>query len=497
MILTLANQVAAVFNAVLATVVVMRYGRQRSAWLFVAVVALQFLLAVGNTIRRSTVSQTVAFVTATGTSSVLALLALALLLLFAALYAPEWWRRPRLIALLAAPYVLAPVLLIADAALGSRLLIGGMSASGGAFARVVPGTYGIALASCFAAGWLVHLGLLGTTFVRQPAERRSLLLMLCALVGSSVMGSLVQVLPALEQVSGVTNQVLVMGALSYLLLRRRVFETTKVALDQALQHTVDGVTVLSLDCMTLYANAAAETLLGLRTGQPLTAAIDHFEIDALRTILDAERSDIILATLERIIAVRATPITDHAGKVQGHLLLTRDITGEQRTRVELEQREATLQGTVAALQAAQAGQRELAETLRRLSLPVIPVADGVLVFPVIGVLDAERAVDFEGQFLMEIGARGAHTALIDLTGVATVDESGAELLMRAVRGAGLLGARTTLVGVRPDMAQAIVGLGLSWSHLVTAATLQEALATLDRAPTPRRAQAMASARVVA
>ncbi|HEU4323722.1 MAG TPA: substrate-binding domain-containing protein [Roseiflexaceae bacterium] len=132
-------------------------------------------------------------------------------------------------------------------------------------------------------------------------------------------------------------------------------------------------------------------------------------------------------------------------------------------------------------------QRELAlaETVRQLGCPIIPILRGVLLVPLVGALDEQRAQRIIEQVLERIGQDHARHVLIDITGVPVVDTQVAAALIRTAQAAGLLGAHVTLVGVRPESAQSIVGLGIDLSRLSTRPTLEAALAELlrqERAP---------------
>jgi anti-anti-sigma regulatory factor len=110
-----------------------------------------------------------------------------------------------------------------------------------------------------------------------------------------------------------------------------------------------------------------------------------------------------------------------------------------------------------------------------LSLPLIPVLEGVLVLPLIGAFDMARADDFIEVLLQGIERDSARLVLIDLTGIPLLDTQGAAAILRGVRAAGLLGARCVLAGVRPEIAQALVAFDVALEQLATAPTLQRAL----------------------
>lgn len=116
------------------------------------------------------------------------------------------------------------------------------------------------------------------------------------------------------------------------------------------------------------------------------------------------------------------------------------------------------------------------ERLLELAAPLIPIGDGILVMPLVGTVDVERARQAVETALCGVGERGAEYLIIDITGVKAVDETVASMLVRAARGLSLLGARAIITGIRADVAQTLVGLHLHLDGLVTKATLQSGVA---------------------
>ncbi|NTV62599.1 MAG: STAS domain-containing protein [Oscillochloris sp.] len=113
--------------------------------------------------------------------------------------------------------------------------------------------------------------------------------------------------------------------------------------------------------------------------------------------------------------------------------------------------------------------------IREMSVPVMPISDNTLVMPLVGALDTARLIDIQQQALGQLEASRARHLLIDITGVPVVDTQVAQGLIRVVHAARLLGAYVTLVGIRPEVAQSIVGLGIDLRDIRTHSTLQSAL----------------------
>jgi rsbT co-antagonist protein RsbR len=121
-----------------------------------------------------------------------------------------------------------------------------------------------------------------------------------------------------------------------------------------------------------------------------------------------------------------------------------------------------------------------ARTIAALSTPIIQVWEGILTLPIVGQVSGARATTLMQALLHEIVQRGAHHAILDLTGVDTLDAETADHLLRIVRAAELLGARAIVTGIRPRVAQTIVELGVDLSGLTTVADLEEGLKTALR-----------------
>lgn len=123
-------------------------------------------------------------------------------------------------------------------------------------------------------------------------------------------------------------------------------------------------------------------------------------------------------------------------------------------------------------------QRELLE----LSTPVINLWKGIIALPLIGTLDSARAHVVMENLLEKIVSSGAHTAIIDITGVPTVDTLVAQHLMKTIAAARLMGARCILSGIRSQIAQTIVHLGIDLGTVVTKASLADAFLAAIEVP---------------
>jgi rsbT co-antagonist protein RsbR len=117
------------------------------------------------------------------------------------------------------------------------------------------------------------------------------------------------------------------------------------------------------------------------------------------------------------------------------------------------------------------------QEMLELSTPVVKLWDGVLAVPLIGTLDSARTQVIMENLLNEIVSTGATLAIIDITGVPTVDTLVAQHLLKTVAAARLMGADCIVSGIRPQIAQTIVHLGVELREVITKATLAGAFQT--------------------
>jgi rsbT co-antagonist protein RsbR len=154
------------------------------------------------------------------------------------------------------------------------------------------------------------------------------------------------------------------------------------------------------------------------------------------------------------------------------LVATIDITARRQAE-RMEQQARTQEEIIRA-------QRGVIEAL---SAPVIPVGDEILVMPLVGELDRGRMDRITAALLQEVDRSRAAFAIVDVTGVPTVDPAVADALVRAAQAVRLLGASVVLTGIRPEVAQTLVGLGVDLQGIATCGTLR---AGLDHAEARRR-----------
>jgi rsbT co-antagonist protein RsbR len=146
------------------------------------------------------------------------------------------------------------------------------------------------------------------------------------------------------------------------------------------------------------------------------------------------------------------------------LLVCRDVT-------ERKHHEQVLQNSLRQQEQLRAQEAELME----LSTPLIPIGADIVVMPLVGQLNATRAQQVMETLLHGVERTRVRVAILDITGVARVDMAVADALINAARAVKLLGARAVLTGIRPEVADVLVNLGVDLSGIRTCATLQDAI----------------------
>lgn len=154
-----------------------------------------------------------------------------------------------------------------------------------------------------------------------------------------------------------------------------------------------------------------------------------------------------------------TPIHDADGHIKQIVVTGFDITErKQQELAEQQQREALIE--------------QQSEALMELSTPLLTISEQVVVMPLIGTIDSRRAKQIMEVLLSGIAANEATVAIIDITGVLIVDTQVANALVQSAQAVQLLGSQVILTGIRPEVAQMLVGLGVDLGSIVTRSTLQ-------------------------
>lgn len=257
-------------------------------------------------------------------------------------------------------------------------------------------------------------------------------------------------------------------------------------LQTILNHLPIGVILLETPSMRhVLSNAHAKRMLGRVVDQQIkendAAAVTDYrfmqpgtelplpveQLAAARALrsgqIETVELDIVQAQGQRIpTEATAVPITDEHGAIQQIIILLTDLS----TRKRAEGERAQLQQEIIRVQAAALAER---------SSPIIPITDDILVLPLIGSIDTERGQQVLDTLLHGTSERGARVVIVDITGVRTLDTQAASTLTSAAQALRLLGVAPVLTGIRAEVAQTLVGLGIDLSGITTRSTLQSGI----------------------
>ncbi len=240
----------------------------------------------------------------------------------------------------------------------------------------------------------------------------------------------------------------------------------------------DAIMVRRFDGVITYWNRGAERMYGHARDE----ALDKLSHELLHTSFPAALADIEgelrakeywegeLVHTRRdgstlVVDSRWVLHRDEAGGAVGVLEINTDITA--RKRAEAEEARARQQQEVIRAQAL---------AIAELSTPLIPITDEILVMPLVGLMDSNRASQVMNSLLEGISASRGRVAIIDVTGVAVIDTMVANALVRAAQAVRLLGAEVVLTGIRPEVAHTLVMIGADLGNITTCGTLQAGIA---------------------
>lgn len=205
---------------------------------------------------------------------------------------------------------------------------------------------------------------------------------------------------------------------------------------------------------------------------------DEFVVRASTTTVQTQLDDLIVSDK----ATRAD-VDAALGRLKQEIEERKQ--AEEALKREIQEREAAQESLLEKLEIIRAQE----EAIRSLSTPILQLWEGIVVLPVIGLVDSMRAAQMLEDLLGTIVRTKSRYAILDLTGVEVMDTRAADHLLKVVRASALVGARCLVSGISPIMAQTVVSLGVDLGALLTFSTLEAALRfALTESIKPRKAK---------
>jgi len=186
----------------------------------------------------------------------------------------------------------------------------------------------------------------------------------------------------------------------------------------------------------------------------------------VREALAGRSASVVEELGERTFETWYLPAQGGGGEANGIIGVSLDVT--DRRRAEIEQ---SVQAQIIEAQRA---------AIRELSTPLIPLTSDAVIIPLIGSMDPVRAQQFMEALLNGVSTRGAAVAIVDVTGVSTIDAQVTQALVKAAQAARMLGAQVVMTGISPGMAQVLVQLGIGFDDVVVYGSLQDGIAHVMR-----------------
>jgi PAS domain S-box-containing protein len=244
-------------------------------------------------------------------------------------------------------------------------------------------------------------------------------------------------------------------------------------LNAIVESSDDAIIGKALDGTILSWNGGAERLYGYAPheilGQNITTIVPPDRRDELDGIYQKLERGERISHFETVrvhkngtrldVSITVSPVRDAEGRVVGASAIARDIGGRKRADAE----RARLREEIINAQDA---------LLAELSTPLIPLRKGVVVMPLIGSINSQRAAQMIAKLLEGVRSKAARVAILDITGVPEVDTHVAAALVNAAKAVRLLGAEVVVTGIRGRLAQVLVSLGVDLSGVVTRRDLQ-------------------------
>jgi rsbT co-antagonist protein RsbR len=256
-------------------------------------------------------------------------------------------------------------------------------------------------------------------------------------------------------------------------------ETEQKRLAAVAENSSDFIGIASMEGVALYLNEAGMQLVGLARSELPHVTIGSFFFPE---DLPYVEQHIMPATMEHgrwvgefrfrhFKSGAAIPVLYNSFLIRdpktGEPMALATVTADLTERKRAEEERVSLKDEMIRVQAA---------TLRELSTPLLRISDRAVIMPLIGAVDSTRAAAVLERLLQGVGAEQSKVVILDITGVSNVDSQVADALIRTAKAVRLLGAQMVLTGIRPEVAQILVALGIDLRGIVTMGSLQSGIA---------------------
>ena len=452
--------------ASLVTYVLMQDTRATTNRLFAAYLGIGTLLGVSTIVRSTSVERALVYAASLPVAALISCSHLALVWLVMALFIPQRFGQPLARWLIGLPYLLAigyytiEMLLGTPGWLAVLLPVGDGTFTLASPAGLTPGILALALAPLPAM--LLLLGI-----VARHREHR-------ATAGALLLGMLISYVAAASEQARAMPAINVLGplplylAFSWVALRYQLFRPSVRVLQTAIEHLPDGVLILDAQDGVRYANRAAQRLLGLGAGSTPRPLAEALSAAGLAPYEQAGEPSDGRAYLARAgadpIYLETTDAQVQGERVAARVRVLRDITS------------AKLQAL--ALRAQNREQQRLLDLVDTLETPAIALAEGVLLAPVVGALDARRAQTLTSRLLQDVSAQRVRQVVLDIAGVSAVDTQTAQALLHTTQALRLLGCEVIITGISAQVARTLTHMDVPLAGVAIARSPQEALQAL-------------------
>jgi anti-anti-sigma regulatory factor/PAS domain-containing protein len=393
----------------------------------------------------------------------ISLITLLLAWLIMALFLPERYAQPTARWLIGAPFLLATLLLIQAPLTGWLQPFVGLSYNeeGRLVFQTPAGLNPLLIA--YIVSNLVLTIITAAIAIRHRNRRVPALMLLGGLILYQIIGSLPFSIryPIFFSLASVPIYL----AFTWITLRYQVFHASTDLLQRALDSLPDGVVLLNKDNQLQYANTAARNVIGFdaantsRNFDELLAAVALVP-DGEITSADRERTRYIRQG-EQALVLESSESTVSDRLTTSRLLFLRDITRREEQARLLTQQNAE--------------QQRLLELVALLETPTIVLTDQIVLAPIIGNLDANRAKAITSRLLEMVHARDVRTVILDVAGVTTMDTEVAQLLQSTIQALELLGCNVVLSGISAKVALTITRMGINLQSVQVVRSPQEIL----------------------